>query len=495
MPTIYTENPTEFRTRMDALYVEMERAFRQIISDREASGTYTCTKCGATATIAEMRRGAGDAILCPHCLEGMVYCQLTNVYHPADQVRTYYDGSTPTHHQRPASMSAAGIASRGQNVYLCPKCGEWHYNGGVVLRKADGSSETICQGCAHPLTVHRCCNCNTLYELESQMENCCGNQLHYSHKDVTMQVEEGTNFTRFSKRPVGMEIETGDGGRKTSVYRWLNKNLPNWGAVSDGSLPSGGYEYVSNPMTGNKIEENYTGFASAMIAQEVEVEHQRAGYHVHVNAKDLYQHIERLYSTDQSKADKAELMLQDWGKAMIPFLKELVAPWRRDNHYCNGTFGYRSTKGSYPRYLRRAQGSGYPALAIRMETLEFRLFPSTGNMEWHLTRAEVAQKAVDFIYNAIKLEDRAGLDTFITTLRLHGAEKVAAVSTILGLSEEGSRHLGKIHHTWTPSEYSDGKAISGDYRKEPRPRKKRSDAGVSRGPQANPRRGDAELAS
>ena len=482
MPTIYTSNPSEFRARMDATYEQMEARFREIVAERESTGTHVCTSCGTSARIADMRRGADSAVLCPACLEGMSFCQLSNVYHPAALVQTYFDAASAAERSRPTQFSSAALAAQGREVFECPHCHDHFFGRGIKLRKADGTTVTICGHCARNFSF-RCDSCAMVYEVEAQRDNCCGDRSHCQHKDVTMVIDEGSSFARFSNRPVGMEIETGSGGRKLSVYRWLNRELPSWGAVSDGSLPSDGYEYVSNPTTGNKIGDNYKGFISAMLAQEVEIEHQRAGYHVHINAKDLFGHIEGLSRTNPDKADRAEIMLQDWGKAMVEFSKEMVAPWRRGNHFCNGEFGYRSSKGNHPRFLRRATGSNYPAIAIRMETLEFRLFPSTGNQEWHLTRTEVAQKAVDFLYKCVIADDRPLFNAFLAVLRdARCAEKVTKVVEMLGISEVSAGHLAKIHKTWSPAGYSDGKAVGSEYRKEPRPRKKRSDAGVARGP-------------
>jgi len=485
MPTIYTDNPSEFRSQMDGLFNQMESAFRQIIKDRETSGVHVCSKCGTSAKISEMRRGAGEAILCPTCLESMAYCQLSNVYHPADQVKTYYDGGNESLHARPLTLSQAGIRDRSQRVYECGKCHESFYNGSLTLILMDGTQVAICAHCAAQLSAHRCVNCNNIYESEERADMCCGDRLHYSHKDVTMTIDTGTDFSRFSERPIGMEIETGEGGRKTSVFRWLNKNLPLWGATSDGSIPSSGYEYVSSPMSGDKIEKSYRGFATAMLSQEVQVEHQRAGYHVHVNAMDLYKLIGDLHRTSEAKADIAEIMLQDWGKAMIELSKEMVAPWRRTNHFCNGHFGYRSSKGSYPRFLRRATGSSYPALAIRMDTLEFRIFPSTANLEWHLTRTEVAQKSVDYLFTALQTLDTTQVAVLVDAImNLRGAEKIDKVARLLNLSADSTFNLFKMHKTWMGGQYPDGKVVGDAYRHEPKPRKKRADAGRKRGPNA-----------
>jgi len=471
---IRAENPRIFTSQVEAMSAQLSQVEANILARHRDASTVLCASCGSLSAVETSRLRGDGQVLCSNCLPAYEFCQSSHRYHPAESVEVYHDGSTMQAGMRPLQICKAASGLR-HALFTCAHCEGKFYGSGVVIR--DGANrKTVCRHCAESVG-HRCESCNTYFASAALADDCCGDRQHYEYKEPVLTVQEGTNFTRFSQRPVGLEIETGKGGRKIKLLKWLKANLPTWGMTSDGSLCDGAYEYVSSPMSGNLIEESYKGFAQAMLDRDVAVEQQRAGYHVHVNAQDIYQHIRGLQEHGKdAQADMCEDMMQQWGQAMVSFSRSLVAPWRRESHFCIGEFGYRSSKGSYPRYLKKARGASYPPVAIREKTLEFRIFPSTANIDWHLGRVEFAQKSVDVLYAAMQDAEKASsLGRLLLALNgLEGDSKVKYLCLELGMSEEGSKALLKMHKTWTPGEYADGKAVESGYKREPKPRKPRT---------------------
>lgn len=472
MPTIRTENPRTFKAKADEMLSIINGLEKSIILRHRDAQVIICGDCGAKAPVNTARLRADGQALCHDCLPKWGYCEETHRYHPASEVHTYFDATSMEREHCPKQMH---VRNGRHNTFTCAECKGEFYGSNVNLR--DGAvTKKVCMVCANSKGF-RCEGCHVFYVTEIQADNCCGDRQHHEYRDPKMDFKKGTDFARFSERPVGMEIETGQGGRTTKVLRWLNKNLPEWGMMGDGSLCEGGYEYVSCPMTGNVIEDSYRGFARAMMDREVTVEHQRAGYHVHVNAKDIYDYIGKLQNDGKSReADACEDMMQKWGTLMIALSSEMVAPWRRQSCFCQGAFGYRASKGGYPRQLKKARGVSYPPVAIRQNTLEFRIFPSTANIDWHLARTEMAQKSVDFLFNAMKNPDeKVQMERFFQAMsEQRGLVKVDLMCCFLDISEPSRRSLQKMHKTWTPAEYEDGKPCGNEYKREPKSRKPRS---------------------
>jgi len=472
MPTIRTENPRQFRAQADAMVAAINEIEKAIINRHRAAQTIVCCDCGATAPVADARLRFDGAVICGSCLPKWAFCQVQNRYFPSREVATYFDGAATEKQSAPLQMHQR---NGRYNTFTCAKCNGAFYGSALTLITGTRRA-SVCMACASAAGT-RCEGCSAFYTDATQADSCCGDRMHYEYRDPKFDIQMGTDFSRFSKRPVGLEIETGQNGRKTRVLRYLNRNLPTWGMMSDGSLCEGGYEYVSSPMTGNLIEDSYKGFIKAMEEADVTVEHPRAGYHVHVNAKDIYGFIENLRSESKTaQADTCEDIMQRWGKVMIGLSQSIVAPWRRNSNFCQGNFGYRSSKGQHPSCLRKASGSSYPPVAIRQHTLEFRIFPSTANVEWHLARIEFAQKSVDLLWEA--MQDTAAAEKLTRMFRamegLAGQAKMDYLCLDLGLSEDSKRAIQKMHKHWTPTEYADGKAVNSEYKKEPKPRKPRT---------------------
>jgi hypothetical protein len=469
MPTIRHSDPAAFRVQADALVTAINALESEIVTRSQNEATIVCIECGSTSQVRDARLRFDEAIICGGCLPSWGFSQISHRYHRASDIVTFYDGGSS---QARFSPLQGHIGAR--STYACALCGDSHYGQNHRIQRASGIS-VICTHCASE--CHRCEGCGNYFEDETQADSCCGDRSHGEYRETSLVVQEGTDFSRFSKRPVGLEIETGAGGNKVRVLRWLKAHQPKWGSTSDGSLCSGGWEYITSPMSGDAISSYYKEFASAMVEREVAVEHQKAGYHVHVNAKDIYAYIEKLQRQGETaKANTCEDMLNAWGRSIVNLSKTLVAPWRRDAYFCSGNFGYRSSKGDYPRHLNKITGSSYPTIAIRKPTLEFRVFPSTANIDWHLGRIEFAQKSVDLLFAAMQNDAQASnlALLFQSMTALKGEPKIDYLCLAIGMSAEGKKALHKMHKCWTPFEYPDGKAVDGNYRREPKARKPRN---------------------
>lgn len=468
MPVIRTENPTVFRAEMCDMLANLMKLETLLQARHAGENLVVCSVCGEKASQDDSRLRSDGGVICPSCLPEYKYCQGDKRYFPSAEVFTYYDGNSTTEKYNSRQYHSGFTAH-----YTCEECGELFYTGNIRIL---GTNKRVCRCCATKIAF-KCPNCGQFHATEALVDDCCGDRLHYESKAPDMTVQVGTSFARFSARPVGLEIETGQGGRKTKVLRWLKSHLPTWGMTSDGSLVDSAYEYISGPMNGNIIEDSYKGFASALMEKEIAVEQAKAGYHVHVNAKDIFKFIKDLQESGKNaEADVCEDLMQAWGDAMVSFSRTLVAPWRRQSYFCIGNFGYRSSKGSFPRYLKKAKGSSYPPVAIREQTLEFRIFPSTANIDWHLARIEYSQKSVDLLYAAMMDPTKAeSLGRLILALGgLEGQSKIDFLCTELGMSDEGKKALQKMHKTWTPEEYPDGKTVTSGYKREPKARKPRT---------------------
>lgn len=240
--------------------------------------------------------------------------------------------------------------------------------------------------------------------------------------------EVGPATDRFSVRTVGVEMETGSGADGQRFLQDFFTYLPGWGVKSDGSLRNGGREFVSPPIGGAFIQGDLERFYAMANHHGVNVRDQHAGGHVHVHAGDIYERVTTAYRdamTEQGKSLYASRSLQDavkyadpasravnfrekairrvelledtiqeFGNSITDLVRQIVGRARLENSYCRGDFAIR---GNVHRALMKAKEGGYPAVAIRDHTFEFRIFPSTQNVEDHLAKIELVQKSVDWL--------------------------------------------------------------------------------------------------
>jgi hypothetical protein len=197
----------------------------------------------------------------------------------------------------------------------------------------------------------------------------------------------------FSSRPVGVELEIPE---YTEALEALVKDHY-WDMKGDASIPEEGVEAVSPPLRGNAIREQITRFYKICKDDGISTEHHSCGTHVHVNAKDIYAFVDQ-----HPKKDELEDRVHEWGMVIAALSRLFVGPSRNSTRFAAGGFAIRDN-GNDPLVLKKLRRIDYPTVAIRYNTFEFRIFPSTTNMNYTLARIAFAQAAGDWIYKHLKL--------------------------------------------------------------------------------------------
>jgi hypothetical protein len=197
----------------------------------------------------------------------------------------------------------------------------------------------------------------------------------------------------FSRRPIGVELEIPE---YTDTLQELVDDH-HWDMKDDGSIPDEGVEAVSPPLRGNAIREQITRFYTICKDEGISTEHYSCGTHVHINAKDIYAFIDR-----SPKKDELEDRVHEWGMVIAALSRLFVGPSRNSTRFASGGFAIRVSAHT-PSVLKKLRSIDYPTVAIRYNTFEFRIFPSTTNMNYTLARVAFAQAAGDWIYKHLKL--------------------------------------------------------------------------------------------
>ena len=457
------ENPAAHMAEMDALCSALGQIEKRIAKAHQAKKTFPCSSCSQDVSLDSLHQtGYLDVLLCSDCLaRDWDRCGTSFKYYPKSEIQTLYDGLSSSKMAHPRKV----YKRLTQGVFSCARCNENFYNAGIVIRD---TRKRVCLHCASQIAIP-CGSCGHYYSSEEEADSCCGSQFIDTYKRVDVSnVDRGTDFTRFLDRPVGIELETGEGGRLKKVYRWMEKNLPGWGCMGDGSLPYGGFEFVSNPTTGDHIESNYRNFAKALLKMGVEVDCQQAGYHVHVEATDIFNLVGKLHTEDEDRAIKCEKIIKTWGNLVTNISRELVSPVRKNSHYCSGAFGARSSKGRRTEKLKTMPTNGYPTIAIREETIEFRIFPSTANLDWHVARMEFAQKSLEYLYDLLQPRIKVSrIKNFSSELKsLKGMARINCICTEFNLSMDSRMALRGLHKYWNPEQYGMD-ALEPRYKAEP----------------------------
>jgi hypothetical protein len=165
------------------------------------------------------------------------------------------------------------------------------------------------------------------------------------------------------------------------------------------------WEIVTAPIMGAAVPQAIDNVFRASKKFKFSVENIQAGMHIHVDARDLYESIlEDTRLTPKQNWANLILYLNGW----MDVCKKIVSKRRANNFYCCAPAGLRSEFNR--QLLRHASGAiantGYAGIALRMKTLEFRLWPSSNSKENILARAELSSAIVT---KFLETEDRAEL--------------------------------------------------------------------------------------
>jgi len=198
---------------------------------------------------------------------------------------------------------------------------------------------------------------------------------------------------RFSSRPVGVELEIPEhtGGLEVLVRDY------GWEMQQDDSIPGEGVEAVTPPIHGDAIREQINRFYSICKRAGVSTEHYTCGTHVHINAVDIYSFVGQ-----SPKKEELENRVHEWGMVVAGLSRLFVGPRRNGTRFASGGFAIRGNH-SDPPALKKLRRINYPTLAIRDNTFEFRIFPSTAEVRFTLARIAFCQAAGDWIYKHLKL--------------------------------------------------------------------------------------------
>lgn len=188
----------------------------------------------------------------------------------------------------------------------CTVCGECQEP--ILLSEC-----TACRLCVKCCRCFICASCKAPHTHKAQMCNlcgrgsattgcgCCSHQttvVKHTRRTVNLAKYVATTkkhlTTNKSKRLIAAEVEIcGLSGLSTLP---LNTTLEKWGCsvVSDGSLPTGGFEINTHPASGDFYTAQIQDIQNALVATKAHVDY-RAGCHIHIDTRDFgYTGIARL---------------------------------------------------------------------------------------------------------------------------------------------------------------------------------------------------------
>ena len=232
----------------------------------------------------------------------------------------------------------------------------------------------------------------------------------------------------FSDRCVGVELEIPE-DCPTLRRRMEDRE---WSIHDDGSIPDDGNEYVSPKMQGDTIREDVTEFYRIAADREIRTEHQTCGVHCHIDARDIFRAINA--ATDGQRTRVIEDRVKEWGMAVSALSRLFVGPSRNGTRFASGGFAIRGSYNCDPIALKKSRRVEYPTVAIREETFEFRLYPSTSVANYTLARVAWSQACVDWLHRRLDQSERswkASLRRFTKPLENYAALQDLSVLTPL----------------------------------------------------------------
>lgn len=220
--------------------------------------------------------------------------------------------------------------------YACSQCGAPHTH-----------KSTLCNRCGGGTTAGGC-GCCVHERRESPNFSLFKNSVDLALYHATDSKDLKQNP---SSRLISAEMEIcGLGGQGKA----LTKALKSWkcSAVSDGSLPSGGFEINTHPASGDFFIDMINDICQGLKTGKAWV-NERAGCHTHIDARDLgYLGISRL--------------LRIMG-CIEPAMFMMLSHQRRGSNFCT------PSAGAYLQALHKADDKiASTQMTIRQQTLEYR---------------------------------------------------------------------------------------------------------------------------
>lgn len=209
-------------------------------------------------------------------------------------------------------------------------------------------------------------------------------------------VPSGSN--KFHAYPfIGIEIEGHNIGRE--LRDWALREL-SWNTVGDGSVRGNSpCEVLTNAMEGAEAEEKIRKFYKKADGRNIQ--HQSAGAHINIDNDSLIGAV--AFMTEEFNESKSRstpmAILKRYMGGCLGLVRACVASQRRTNHFCSGGFAYRAKDASAAKQKAKLSINdvGYPTIALRKNVFEFRIWPSTSNVEVLLARMEMSQKIIAYM--------------------------------------------------------------------------------------------------
>lgn len=224
--------------------------------------------------------------------------------------------------------------------------------------------------------------------------------------DYDAIARRGNPTPRFIDRFMGLELETGEHGGDRDFIDAVTSTLKGWTDKEDGSLRNGGREFVSPPLSGDELEKDINQFYYLVRREGVEIDwnaDNQIGAHMHVDARDIWKGV------SMSKPDTVDALIS-WGRCAPRVVKYFVSRRRAENLYCSGGFGFRNPEDRENKSWSRSPGlpnseGRYPTVAIRQDTVEFRIWPGTTSVTRYKARAELSLRMVQALADAVNGPD------------------------------------------------------------------------------------------
>lgn len=376
---------------------------------------------------------------------------------------------------------------------VCGSCYNDHYSHCHNCETPyDNSDSNYCEDCYEYCedcddTFIRGTRCNNCAEQEEDFEgdvqtyfhrSSNGDDLreHVSHyfRDPSYRPIIGNVDNRFLLRPVGMEFETGINAQNRHFLQEYTNAFPLCGIERDGSLCAGALEFPMEPMGGDLIPERIKIFYAMANTFNVQLQHKQAGHHTHVDARDIFSHIGSYVKDcydkgNLSKESRLEDAMITMGNAMVSICRAFISIERVQNRYCRDGFSYRDKGEHKLRFLKKVHNitcddnSDYPSIALRsIQTLEFRIWPSTKSLRNCLTRVELSQRLTEYMWVALQRNqfNTDGSNDMVIKLKALGdavgfyddnrpsvlpSNLVNVLSDLLGLTSESRERLNLMY--------------------------------------------------
>ena len=389
------------------------------------------------------------------------------------------------------------------NIYDPELEATWTYTG----HPSDSRQVKLCPECVSN-EAYYCERCDTYSLTHSESshddDDDCGRDSDDYTRETSSRTSVGETNQYFTNRFVGVEIEVNECDTEFLESISDNDSLSRWGIDTDGSLSEMGIEFITNLMSGDMIGKKIELFYSTAKKLGQELQDSNAGLHINVDMNDIYSSIGQFgmwvdnnsetplvvamqipknivllnedtntYSLSTANTwantftqDLLETMLLNMGHAMTSICKKFVSKNRANNNiYCASPFGFRNRDYKHD-YLKKTKEYSYPAIALRTNRAEFRIYPSTNNLQNVLARIELSQKLINFMASQIVIDNEDFIKQFkennftveefpgyYKLLELGGkfytsegnTDYVKELSNLIGLSDACTERLSYLH--------------------------------------------------